>query len=90
MTQGIIETFKCGTHLRKAFWATLRMAGAAVNPVAPRARSKAFSAKNMETVVADIITFSRVIAGLAGKRIEGFQHWVVGQRKSPHFLASLH
>ena len=77
-------------RLRTAFWATLRMTSAAVNLVAARARRKAFSAENMEAIVADIITFSRIKAGFAGKRIEGFHYRVVGQRKLPRLLASLH
>ena len=66
------------------------MARAAVNFVAARAGSEAFSAENMEVIVADVITFSRVIAGFAGKRIEGFQYWIVRQRKLPRFLSPLH
>jgi len=49
------------------------MTCAAVKPVAPEAGSKALSAKNMEAIVANIVTLSRVIAGFAGQRIEGFQ-----------------
>jgi hypothetical protein len=48
------------------------MTCAAVNLVAPEAGSEAFSAENMEAIVADVITFSRAKAGFAGKRIEGF------------------
>ena len=66
------------------------MTRAAVNLVAPEAGSEAFSAENMEAIVADVITFSRVKAGFAGKRIEGFQYRVVGQGKLPRFLSSLH
>jgi hypothetical protein len=62
----------------------------AVKLVALGAGSKAFSAENMEAIVADVITFSRVKAGFAGKRIEGFQYRVVGQGKWPRFLSSLH
>ena len=66
------------------------MTCAAVNLVAPATGSEAFSAENMETIVADVITSSRVKAGFAGKRIEGFQYRVVGQGKLPRFLSSLH
>ena len=66
------------------------MTCAAVNLFAPRAGSEAFSAEDMEAIVADVITFSRVKAGFAGKRIEGFQYRVIRQGKSPRFLAPLH
>jgi hypothetical protein len=66
------------------------MAYTAVKLVAPGAGSIAFSAKNMEAIVADVVTFSWVKAGFAGKRIEGFQYRVVGQGKWPRFLSSLY
>jgi len=66
------------------------MTCAAVNLVAPEAGREAFSAENMQAVVADVITFSRVKAGFAGKRVEGFQYRVVGEGKWPRFLSSLH
>ena len=66
------------------------MTCAAVNLVAPEAGSETFSAENMEEIVADVITSSRVKAGFAGKRIEGFRYRVVGQGKWPRFLSSLH
>ena len=48
------------------------MARVAVNLAAARAGRKAFSAENVEAIVADVITFFRIEAGFAGKRIEGF------------------
>lgn len=66
------------------------MTSAAVNLVAARAGRKAFSAENMEAVVADVATFSRIKAGFARKRIERFHYRVVGQRKLPRLLASLY
>ena len=66
------------------------MTCAAKNLVAPGAGGKAFSAENMEAIVADEIPFSRIEAGFAGKRIETFQYRVVRQRKRPRFLSSLY
>jgi hypothetical protein len=48
------------------------MARAAVRLVASKAGNEAFPANNMKAIVADVITFFWVKAGLAGKRIEGF------------------
>ena len=66
------------------------MTGTAVNLVAARAGREAFSAENMQAIVADVITFSRIKAGFAGKRVEGFYYRVIGQGKLPRLLTPLH